>query len=51
MKAVIDQYIPFLAEALQAQGVEVVALAGGRYLASAGVSIRVEALPKTHPRR
>ena len=27
MKAVIDQYIPFLAEALQAQGVEVVALA------------------------
>ena len=27
MKAVIDQYIPFLEEALQAQGVEVVALA------------------------
>ena len=27
MKAVIDQYIPFLAEALQAQGVAVVALA------------------------
>ena len=27
MKAVIDQYIPFLAEALQAHGVEVVALA------------------------
>ena len=27
MKAVIDQYIPFLSEALRAQGVEVLALA------------------------
>ena len=26
MKAVIDQYIPFLSEALQMQGVDVVAL-------------------------